>query len=92
MVIIADSYSEDPLYTTEWFSSPADELAGMLHKAGFCTIGVSYFTETITFYGETAITRVKSWNIKSEFFKKHKEDLLRYGLEYPMTQVIYGRK
>ncbi|MGD2247264.1 MAG: class I SAM-dependent methyltransferase [Candidatus Methanofastidiosia archaeon] len=92
MVILADSYSEDPLYTKEWFSPPADELAGMFYETGFFNIGILYFTETITFLGESAVNHVKSWHTNPEFFEKYEKDLLKYGLEYPMTQVIYGRK
>ena len=40
LVILADKYSAEPVFPKEWFSPPADELAGMLHRAGFSKISI----------------------------------------------------
>lgn len=92
LVVLADTYSAEPVFPKEWFSPPADELAGMLHQAGFSTIGVSYFEESIKFEGEVAFEQVQSWVTKPEFFEKYGDDLKEYGLEYPMEQVVYCQK
>ena len=89
LVILADEYSADPLFEKEWFSPPADVLAGMLHQAGFSSIGVKYFEEVLRFEGDIAFEQVKTWVTKPEFFEKYSEDLKKYGLEYPMEQVVY---
>ena len=92
LVILADKYSAEPVFPKEWFSPPADELAGMLHQIGVSSIGVSYFEESLTFEGETAFEQVQSWVTKPEFFEKYGDDLKEYGLEYPMEQVVYCQK
>jgi SAM-dependent methyltransferase len=89
LVILADEYSADLLFEKEWFSPPADELAGMLHQAGFSAIGVKYFEEVLRFEGDIAFEQVKTWMTKPEFFEKYSEDLKNHGLEYPMEQVVY---
>lgn len=92
MVIRADSYSADPLFPSEWFSPPADVLAGMLHQAGFSNIGVAYFEETLHFSGDRAVEQVQEWVTKPVFFEKYSEDLRKHGLEFPMEQVVYCQK
>ncbi len=92
LVIRSDAYSAEPIFPREWFSPPADELAGMLHQVGFSVIGVRYFEETIKFEGDIAFEQVRSWVTKPEFFEEYSEDLREYGLEYPMEQIIYCQK
>lgn len=92
LVILADAYSAEPLFDKEWFSPPADELAGMLHQAGFSRICVRYCEESVRFEGEVAFEQVQSWVTKQEFFDEYGEDLRKYGLEYPMEQVISCQK
>lgn len=92
LVILADTYSAEPVFPKEWFSPPADELAGMLHQTGFSAIHVSYFEECVRFEGEIAFETVQKWVTKPEFFEKYSEDLEKYGLEYPMEQVVCCQK
>ena len=92
LVIIADTYSAEPIFEKEWFSPPADELVGMLHQAGFSTITVRYFEESLRFEGDIAFEQVKNWVTKPEFFEKYSKDLREHGLEYPMEQVVIARK
>ncbi|MBU7017320.1 MAG: methyltransferase domain-containing protein [Theionarchaea archaeon] len=89
LVMLANEYSTEPLFPKEWFSPPADEMAGMLHLAGFSMIGVRYFEEVLRFEGDIAFEQVKTWVTKPEFFEKYSEDLEKHGLEYPMEQVVY---
>ena len=92
LVILADKYSAEPVFPKEWFSPPADELAGMLHRENFSEISINYFLETVKFVGDIAFETVKGWVTKPEFFEKYSEDLKEYGLEYPASQVVYCRK
>lgn len=92
LVIIADAYSAEPIFPREWFSPPADELAGMLHEAGFSHIHVHYFEEVLTFKGEAAFDRIEKWVTKPEFLEKYSKEVEEYGLEYPMEQVIWAQK
>lgn len=92
LVLLADTYSAEPVFPKEWFSPPADELAGMLHRAGFSAIHVCYFEESVRFEGEIAFTTVQEWVTKPEFFEEYSKDLERYGLDYPMEQVVCSQK
>ena len=92
LVILADTYSAEPIFPKQWFSPPADELAGMLHKAGFSRILVNYFEETIKFEGEAAFQMLHNWVTKPEFFEKYSENVRRHGLEYPMGQIVCSKK
>lgn len=92
LVIIADGYSADPLFDHDWFSPPADELAGMLHSAGFQGITVKYFEDCVKFLGDAAFCHMKEWVLKPEFFEKYSSEIKSCGIEYPIEQVIYCRK
>jgi SAM-dependent methyltransferase len=92
LTIIADGYSADPLFDHDWFSPPADELAGMLHSAGFHGIAVKYFQECVKFLGDAAFCHIKEWILKPEFFEKYSTEIRTHGIEYPMEQVVYCQK
>jgi SAM-dependent methyltransferase len=92
LVILADQYSAEPIFPSEWFSPPADELAGLLHQEGFSSIGVRYFDESLRFEGDCVFEILKEWVIMPEFFDYYTNDLRECGLELPLEQVIYCRK
>ncbi|MBU6998498.1 MAG: methyltransferase domain-containing protein [Theionarchaea archaeon] len=89
LVLLADSYSADPLFDHEWFSPPADELAGMVHSAGFRQISVTYFSDSLKFTGDAAFCHLEEWVLKPEFFEKYSSEVRARGIEYPMEQVIH---
>lgn len=88
LVVLADTYSAEPC-NKEWFSPPADVLAGMLHKAGFFTIKILYFDELLRFEGEAAFEQIRMWETDPTFLEKYADEVREYGLEYPMEQVVY---
>ncbi len=92
LVVLADDYSAEPLFPKEWFSPPADELAGMLHQAGFSHIGVQYFEGTLKYEGEAAFQILQDWVTSPQFLKRYVKDVKEHGLELPMEQVIFCQK
>ncbi|MBU7013480.1 MAG: methyltransferase domain-containing protein [Theionarchaea archaeon] len=92
LVIIADAYSADPLFDHDWFSPPADELAGVLHSAGFSGITVEYFLTPVKLSGDAALCHLKEWVLKPEFFEDYSAEINCCGVEYPVEQVVSCQK
>jgi ubiquinone/menaquinone biosynthesis C-methylase UbiE len=92
LVLLADAHSEDPLFKKEWFSPPADTLAGMLHLAGFSTIRVRYIHESIRFEGECAFQALEDWKTDLEFYELYYKEVKTHGLELPPVQMVSCHK
>lgn len=76
----------------DWFSPLSDELAIIMHKIGFRNIIVKYFETGIQLDFESAIEALRNWTVDPKFIEKHKKNLQKYGLEYPMEHVIFCQK
>jgi SAM-dependent methyltransferase len=92
MLHIINRNSAQPISDATWFSPSADVLAGIAYKTGFSTIKFDYLKIPIRFEAEAAVEMVKKWNTKIEFLEKFEDDLLKFGIEYPMEQIIYLTK
>jgi len=93
LLIKSDSYSVETVTSQyEWFSPFSDEVAAFMHKIGFKDILVKYFETAVHLPFNNAIKQLKEWNIELGFIEKHKNDLKKHGLEFPIEHVIFCRK
>lgn len=86
---ISNEYSEEPISDTKWFSPNADELSGIAYSIGFKTISVNYQKIPIKFMNNAAIKMIERWKTKKEFLDKYQDEINRFGIEYPMEQILY---
>ena len=93
LVIEANAYSlETTQPRPEWFSPFSDEVAAMLHEAGFKNITTQYFETNIKMDYETGIRKLEQWNTDPEFIKKNSSNIREFGLEFPMEHIIFCEK
>ncbi|MFW9938672.1 MAG: hypothetical protein ACFFD5_13575, partial [Candidatus Thorarchaeota archaeon] len=76
----------------EWFSPYSDEIAILMHKIGFREITTKYFETNIHLKFKEALNSLRNWTVDYRYIEKHYDDILKYGIEYPMEHVIYCRK
>lgn len=91
--IEADTHSiETSMPKPDWFSPYSDEVATLMHKLGFKNIIIKFFETQIHLNFEEALIALRNWTVNPDYIEKHRDDLLKYGIEYPMEYVIYCRK
>lgn len=93
LFIEADMHSlETSSPKPDWFSPYSDEIAAILHKIGFNNITIKYFETGIELNFKEAVEALQNWSVDPEYIKANKENLRKYGLEYPMEHVIFCQK
>ncbi len=75
-----------------WLSPTVDDVATIMHKTGFGNIQARFFETNIRLGYEVAVEQLKKWRIDPRFMKKHREDLQRQGIEFPLEHVIVCEK
>ena len=93
LLIEADT---DPIWTKtppkEWFSPKPTHVVSKLTRAGFRDIHVERMKINLIIRAEAVKAFLHSWDVRSAFWKAHKAELAREGLELPDWVVVSGRK
>jgi ubiquinone/menaquinone biosynthesis C-methylase UbiE len=93
LLIEADT---NPIWTKtppkEWFSPKPTYVVSKLMRTGFRDIHVERMKSNLTIRGEAVKAFLHSWEVRSAFWKAHKVELARKGLEVPDWVIVSGRK
>jgi ubiquinone/menaquinone biosynthesis C-methylase UbiE len=93
LLIESNAYSRETTQPRpEWFSPYSDEVAVLMHQAGFKNIIVKYFETKVKLDYGKATEQLKKWNIDPAFIEKRGDDIKRFGLELPMEHVTFCKK
>lgn len=93
LLIEADT---DPTWTKtppkEWFSPKPTLLTSKLMRAGFRDVRVKRVKSNLIIRASAAKELLRSWDVRSSFWKTYNRRLLRAGLEIPDWLIISGLK
>jgi cyclopropane fatty-acyl-phospholipid synthase-like methyltransferase len=93
LLIDADS---NPKWTKtppeEWFSPKPALVVSELRRAGYRNIHTEKIKTNLIIRGDAAMSFLDSWNVKSGFWKAHKDQLSSEGLEVPDWVIVSGHK
>ena len=93
LLIEADT---DPIWTKtppkEWFSPKPTHVVSKLMRAGFRDIHIEQMKSNLIIRAEAVKAFLHSWDVRSAFWKAHRVELAREGLEVPDWVIVSGRK
>src|SRR2546425_8553194 len=93
LLIKADT---NPIWTKtppkEWFSTKPTHVVSKLMRTGFRRIHIERMKSNLIIRAEAVKIFLHSWDVRSTFWKAHKVELTRDGLEVPDWVIVSGRK
>ncbi len=93
LLIEADT---NPIWTKtppkEWFSPKPAFVRSLLKRMGFRSVQIKAVKSNLIFRAGAAKELLRSWDVRSSFWKTYKTRLVRAGLEIPDWLIISGRK
>jgi ubiquinone/menaquinone biosynthesis C-methylase UbiE len=93
LLIEADT---NPIWTKtppkEWFSPKPTVVVSELMRTGFRNVHVKRVKSNLIIRAEAVKVFLHSWDVRSAFWKTHKIELAREGLEVPDWVIVSGRK
>src|SRR2546425_1949775 len=93
LLIKADT---NPIWTKtppkEWFSPKPTHVVSKLMRTGFRRIHIERMKSNLIIRAEAVKIFLHSWDVRSTFWKAHKVELTRDGLEVPDWVIVSGRK
>jgi len=93
LLIEADT---NPIWTKtppkEWFSPKPTYVVSKLLRKGFRDVHVERMKSNLIIRAEAAKAFLHTWDVRSAFWKAHKVELARKGLEVPDWVIVSGRK
>jgi 16S rRNA A1518/A1519 N6-dimethyltransferase RsmA/KsgA/DIM1 with predicted DNA glycosylase/AP lyase activity len=76
----------------EWFSPKPAVVVSKLIRTGFREVRVRRIKSNLIIRGNAAKELLRSWDVRSSFWKKYKTRLMRAGLEFPDWLLVSGLK
>lgn len=76
----------------EWFSPRPSLVVSKLKRSGFRSVRVKRVKSNLILRSSAARRLLETWNVKSSFWRKHKDRLVTDGLELPDWLIISGSK
>jgi cyclopropane fatty-acyl-phospholipid synthase-like methyltransferase len=93
LLIEADT---NPMWTKtppkEWFSPKPAFVRSLLKRVGFRSLKIETVKSDLIFRAEAAKELLRSWDVRSSFWKTYKTQLVKEGVEVPDWLIVSGLK
>src|SRR5712691_7468789 len=76
----------------EWFSPKPAFVRSLLKRVGFRSVKIETVKSDLIFRAEAAKELLRSWDVRSSFWKTYKAQLVKEGVEVPDWLIVSGLK